>query len=145
MGLTKIIYDAGSGPVELAFLRGPQGFQCGYSTRAHDNLATSGIRERVLEGNDILIAFRMDHLAVEEDLPEWAAFMKWALGGGQFDFYPDADLPDYYHCVSDDEGFEPVRTGPGRYGVGFRIRIVPDEQAPADPSVVMKRFYGVGA
>lgn len=145
MGLPKIVYDPGTGAVELEFLRGPQRFQCGYSTRAHDNLATSGIRERVLEGNDILISFNMPHLGIGDDLPEWAAFMKWALGGGQFDFYPDADLPDYYHLISDDDGFAPMRTAPGRYGAGFRFRVVPDEQAPADPSVVMERFYGVAA
>ena len=145
MALPKIVYDAGAGNVTLQFVRGPQRFQCGYQTRAHDNLATSGIRERVLEGNDILIAFGMVHMRVEGDLPEWSAFMKWALGGGQFDFYPDADLPDYYHCVSDDEGFAPQWTAPGQYGAEFRLRVVPDGQAPADPSEVIQRFYGVGA
>ena len=145
MALPKIVYDAGSGPVTLAFLRGPRDFQCIFDARAHDNLATSGIRERVVEANDILIGFTMGHMRVEEDLPEWVAFMSYALYGGQFEFHPDADLPDYYHCVSDDAGFAPARTGPERYAAGFQFRIVPDGQAPADPSEVMKRFYGVAA
>lgn len=145
MGLPKIVYDAGAGAVTLTFLRGPQGFRCFYQARAHDNLATSGVRERVLEGNDILIAFSMESLRVDGDLPEWAAWAKWALGGGQFDFYPDRNLPDYYHCVSEDEGFEPLRVAPRVYRADFTLRVVPDGQAPADPSVVMERFYGIAA
>lgn len=127
----------------LNFERGPQGFTCSFQTRKNDNLATSGIRERVLEGNDILIGFTMGHLLVLEDLDEWAAFQKFALEGGQFEFHPNADLADFYHCVSEDEGFEFEKVGPGRYAAAFHFRVVPDAQAPADPSVVMKRFYGI--
>jgi hypothetical protein len=145
MGLPKVIYDAGVGAVTLQLVRGPQNFRCYYKSRLHDNLATSGIRERVVEAHDILIAYEMQALRVTDDLDDWTAFMVFALGGGQCEFYPDAALPDYYHLVSDDEGFEPARTGPGQYAAAFRWRIVPDALAPADVSVVMKRFYGIGA
>lgn len=143
MGLPRITYDAGAGQVVVQCVRGPQGFVCQWETRAHDNLATSGVRERVVEANDILIRFEMRYMKVDEDLPQWAAFMKFALGGGQFFFSPDSGLADFYNCVCENEGFEPLRAGPGIYGASFNFRIVPDAQAPADPSVVMRRFYGI--
>lgn len=146
MSLPKIIYNAGAGNVTLQCVRGPRDFRCGYKTRAHDNLATSGLRERVFEANDILISFVMEQMAVTSDLPSWTAFAQWALSGGAFKFYPDAALSDYYNCVSDDDGFEPARTGPGRYSAAFHFRIVPDGQAPdGGPGEVLERFYGIAA
>jgi hypothetical protein len=144
MALPKIIYDAGSGPTTLQCVRGPQGFVCRVESRKHDNLAASGIRERVVESNDLIIQFTMPSVAIDGDWPAWCLFGTWALYGAQFDFYPDADLADYYHCVSDDEGFEPSRTSPGRYALSFRFRIVPDGQAPVGPGEVLERFYGIG-
>ncbi len=146
MSLPKIVYNPGGGDVTLQFLRGPQDFKCFYRSRVHDNLATGGLRERVVEANDMLITFGMGAMRITDDLDDWAAFMAWALAGGQFSFWPDAALAtDYYHCVSDDEGFEYSRNAPGQYGAAFRWRIVPDSQAPANPGVVMKRFYGIAA
>jgi len=145
VSLAKIVYNAGAGAVTLQCARGPRNFRCWYKSRVHDNLATSGIRERVVEAHDILIAFEMPALRVGDDLDDWAVFMKWALGGGAFEFYPDAALATKYNCVSDDEGFEPVWTAPGQYAAAFKLRIVPDSLFPADPSVVMLRFYGVAA
>jgi hypothetical protein len=141
--VAKIVYDAGSGSVVLNTQRGPHDFRAYYQTRKHDNLATSGVRERVLEGNDILISFRMGFMKVDDDLAAWAAFMKYALGGGQFDFYPHDTINEQYHCVSEDEGFEPERVAPGRYAAGFVFRVAPDVLAPADPGVVLKRFNGI--
>lgn len=145
MGLPRVTYNAGAGQVVVQCVRGPQNFVCKWETRAHDNVATSGVRERVVEAHDLMIAFEMRHMKVGagEDLEQWAAFMKFALGGGQFLFSPNSDLADFYNCVSEDEGFEVSRAGPGVYGASFKFRIVPDAQAPADPGVVMKRFYGI--
>lgn len=145
MGLPRITYDAGGGPVSIDFQRGPQNFRAFSRARVNDNLATSGLRERVLEHIDILIAFEMRHLRIDEDLPAWAAFAAWSLGGGQFEFKPDKDLTTYYHCVNDAEGFEPTRTGPGWYTVEFLFRVVPDSLAPAHPAEILRRFYGIAS
>lgn len=147
MALPKIIYDAGAGDVTLLFKRGPQGFQCTTQTRANDNLATSGLRERVLEGHDLLISFVMPALVVGDDLGDWSAFMRWALGGGNFKLYLDAgaDPGDYYTCTCEQKVFESQWQGPARYAASFDFRIVPDAQAPADDGAVMERFYGVSA
>lgn len=143
MGLPKIVYDAGAGLVVLQCVRGPRAFQCFYKTRKNDNLATSGVRERVLEGNDILITFEMPAMRADDDLPAWAAFMKFALAGTQFDFYPNVDINEHYHLVSEDEGWEPARTGLGVYAAAFKFRVAPDSIAPADPVQVIKRFNGI--
>lgn len=143
MSLPKVVYRPDTTDVTLQFQRGPQDFRVSERPVAHDNVSTSGVRERVVERQDILIAFAMPAMSVTDDLGSWAAFSTWALAGGSFKFYPNAALSDYYNCLSEDEAFEPVRVGPGRYSCGFRFRIVHDDQAPADPSVILRRFYGV--
>jgi hypothetical protein len=143
MALPKIVYHPLTVDVTVTCVRGPQNFSCGYKTRAWDNVASSGLRERVFEGNDMLISFGMGHLIADDDLDDWTAFMKWALQGGTFKFYPAAALTDYYNCVSDDTDFSVTAVAPKRYAATFRFRIVPDSQAPADPSAVVKKYLGV--
>lgn len=147
MSLPKIMYSTGP-EVTLAFARGPQGFRAGSVTRKHDNLATSGVRERVVEKTDILIGFTMPMMLVSDDLPTWATFMAWAAGGSTFKFYPNQALATtYFTCelesAEDAETWEPARVGPGVYSADFLFRIVPDAYAPADVGVVLKRFYGI--
>ena len=141
--MVKIVYNPGSGDVTLTSVRGPNNFQCAYRSRVHDNLATSGFRERVFEASDMVISFTMPAMVVDGDLPDWCAFMTFALAGGQFDFYPNSALSDHYHCVSEDEGFAPARVAPARYSASFRFQIVPDDHAPGDPAYVLQKFYGV--
>jgi len=145
MSLPKIVYNPGTGDITLQFVRGPQGFQCGWKGRVHDNVATSGLRERVIEGLDLVITFTMGAIKVSDDMDDWTTFSFWALNGHTFAFYPDAALSSHYNCVSDDEGLEWTRMGPGVYSASFRWRIVPDDHAPSGPDVVMKRFYGIAA
>jgi len=128
----------------LLFARGPRNFQAFYSSRKNDNLSTSGLRERVLEANDILITFEMPALRIDDDLPAWAGFMYWALGGLQFDFYPNSDINEHYHCVSDDDNFTPQRVGLRVYSAAFQLRVVPDSIAPASPAQVLQRINGIG-
>jgi hypothetical protein len=114
----------------------------------HDNVSTAGFRERVVECLPILITFAMQNMSEwdQTDLTAWYNFMTFALGGGEFKFYPNVAgfSGEYYNCVSDDTDFEPARKGPGMYANKFVFRVVPDSQAPAGgPGQVMRRFYGV--
>ena len=142
MSLPKIVYGSS---VTLQCARGPVGFECFYQARVHDNLSTSGkVRERVMENADMLIAFDMPNMLVSDDYPTWATFMATALTGASFKFYPNAALSDYYNCVDESNGeWKAARNGPGKYAASFLFRILQDAQAPSDPGVVMKRFYGV--
>lgn len=143
MATPKIIYDAGAGAVTLTFARGPQGFRCTSKATVHDNQATSGIRERVMERVELVLSFTMGHLRVDDDLDDWSTFMAWALVGESFQFFPDSAQATYYNVVSADEGFDPARVAPGVYSASFVWLIVPDVvSAAATTGSVMRQFYG---
>ncbi len=140
----KIIYNPGSGNVTLTIARGPVNFNPYCDTRANDNLATNGqFRERVVENNDILIAFDMPHMQVQDDLTAWDAFEQWALSGGGFQFYPYTTFSDFYNCVAEDKGWKPQRNAPQKYGAKVLFRILQDSQAPSGPNVILRRFHGI--
>jgi hypothetical protein len=147
MSCPKVTYQPESTLITLQFVWGPQNFISYSAAVAHDNLATGGTKERVVERVDTMIQFDMQAIKLA-DVPGWQAFMDWALAGGEFKFYPDASLSDYYNMVSDDQSFQLVRVGPGVYGSanspGFTWRMKQDSQA-ASPDVVMQRYYGIPA
>lgn len=150
MGLPVVQYTPAGAeePVVLEFLRGPAGFRCEYAGRVHDNVATSGVKERVVEHLDMLISFRMPALRVDgaagwDDLADWDAFQEFALEGGVFTVAPNTDVAFDFHCVSEDEGWQPERVAQGIYAASFKWRVVPDEDAPASPGAVMAAYWGV--
>jgi hypothetical protein len=147
IGLPQITYTpSGGGPTTIPFVWGPQNFEPYFAGRVHDNLSTSGaVRERVSENLDILISFEMNHLVVDTTMPGFGAFMAFALAGGGFQFYPNASLPDYYNCVLEDTDWHTKRNAPKKYASTFVFRILNDAKCPSDPSVVLRRFYGVTA
>ena len=143
--LPKIVYTpAGGGATTLQFVWGPVDFDCYWDARLHDNLSTSGlVRERVVENADLLISFQMPHMVVDTAMPAWATFLSFALLGGSFQFFPSAALADNYNCVLEDLGWHPKRNAPKKYASTIILRILQDSQAPSDPGVVLRRFYGV--
>jgi len=134
----KIVYGSS---VTLAF-DGAVDFLCTLQARVHDNLSTSGIRERVVEAVDMLISFTLPKVRVSTDLAGWEAFAAWAINGAAFDFYPDV-LQAHFHCQAEDQGMEMAHVALGVYCLAFRWRVVPDSVAPADCGIVMKRYYGI--
>jgi len=146
IGQPKIVYTPdGGAETTLAFgIRGPQAFEPYFEGRVHDNLATSGaVRERVTEAIDILIPFNMGHLIASDDLPSWGAFMGFALAGGQFQFFPNLNLPDYYNCVIEDTDWKPKWTAPRKYAASFVLRVLNDDRRPSGPDEILRRFYGI--
>ena len=140
--LPKIVY--GGGPTTLQFKRGPQAFVPYWKPRLHDNVSTSGAaRERVVENPDILISFQMQHLVIDDDMPGWMTFMAFALAGGEFEFFPNSAMTDFYNCVDDLGEWAPKYTAPKKYSASFRLRVLVDAQTPSDPGVILKRFYGI--
>lgn len=141
----KIVYTPDGGEeTTLTFARGPVDFTPFVQGRVNDNLSTSGaVRERVTAAVDILISWQMPHMVLAGDIEQWGAFMAFALPGGQFRFYPCDSLTDYYNCVLEDQGWRPKRNAPRKYGSTVVVRVLNDSQTPADPSVVLRRFYGI--
>ena len=128
----------------LTLVNSPVNFMCSVEGRVNDNLSTSGkVRERVIENLDLMLTWEMPYMQVQGDIEAWAAFTMFALGGGQFAFLPCSMLSDAYNCVAEDTGWQPQYKGPKRYGAKVKVRILQDSSAPGDPSVVLRRFYGV--
>jgi hypothetical protein len=144
MPFPEITYPSGGGTLALTFTRGPQNFLPQWAPRVHDNLSTSGAaRERVVENLDILISFEMQHHIIDDDMPNWQAFIAFALAGGEFKFYPCSSLGDYYNCVEESAKCEMKYTAPKKYSSSYVFRIINDSQAPSDPGKVLRRFYGI--
>lgn len=140
----KIVYTPVATAITLTFVNGPVDFSAYWEPRVHDNLSTSGaVRERVVENMDILISCPMPNMVVDSDMPGWASFLSFAIAGGGFKFYPCSTLTDYYNCVIEGTKWAPKWKGPKRYAETVVFRVLQDGQCPADPGVVMRRFYGL--
>ena len=147
MGACQIVYTpAGGSQTWLTFNYPPVDFMPYFDARVHDNLSTDGsARERVTENalGDILISFQTPNLILTVDLQAWAKFMAFALAGGQFTFSPNMTLADSYNCVLEDKDWKPKRNAPAKYAATVVIRVLQNSNAPADPSQVLRRFYGI--
>jgi hypothetical protein len=124
MGLfPKIVYDAGAGPVTLQFLA-PVTMVPGTDLIAvrHDNIASSGVRETILERIDEFLEFTMQRIVIGADLAAWDAFMRYALQGGTFDYYPDAELPDFSVYTLEETGYNAAYKWPAWYTFKTKFR-----------------------
>lgn len=151
MGAARITYNSGS-TVVFDFKRGPANFIAQDDGRAHNNLSTSGVRERVFEKADILIGFTMPGLLIGDDFVDWKNFYAWAIAGGSFAFAPNLSVTYapapwsgglyYFTCTLEDTGFVPKRAGFKRYAIDCKFRVVNDALTPANSGSVMSVFWG---
>jgi len=125
MSNPQILYDAGAGPVTLQFQRPPRKVPA-YEFRAtrHDNIASSGARESVLERIDTFLSFEMEWVAVGADVQAWSAFMLYALGGGPFAYYPDASQPQFTNYWLEDTDWTADYKAAGQYTFKLKFRAV---------------------
>jgi len=123
MAFPKIIYDPGTGAVTLQFLR-PARMIPGSQLAAvrHDNIASSGVREAIWERTDEFLEFTMQWVGVGADATAWDTFMRWALQGGTFDYYPDADVGSSSTYVLEDTDFNAAYKVPGQYTFKAKFR-----------------------
>ncbi|HEX4311878.1 MAG TPA: hypothetical protein VHZ25_17745 [Acidobacteriaceae bacterium] len=152
MGAPFINYIPAGAAVSLNFKNGPLDFLAQDSGRVHDNLSTSGIRERLLEKVDILISFTMPALLVGDDFTDWKNFYAWAIGGGTFSFAPNVSVlyapapwsggVYFFTCVLEDDSFAPKRVGLRRYSIDCKFRVFNDALTPANAGMVTEAFWG---
>src|SRR5438128_4395077 len=130
MAYPKIIYNPGGGPTTFQFQRFPRKVPAyfGVATR-HDNVASSGLRESVLERIDNFLEFEMEWVGIGADVIAWAAFMSYALQGGQFDYYPNSALPGFTTYVLEDTNWKPAYKVPAQYTFSALFRQVPGQTA----------------
>jgi hypothetical protein len=125
MANPQIIYNPGTGPVTLVFLYPPRNLPA-YDMRAvrHDNIASSGVRESILERIDNFLGLDMPWVAIAADVAAWAAFMLFALAGGQFQFFPDASQAAYTNYWLEDTNWRAAYRSPGYYSFKVLFRQV---------------------
>ena len=91
MANPAIVYPYGSGTATLMFQRPPTKVPAYSSTAVrHDNVASSGVRESVLERIDNFLDLDLEWVGIGSDVQAWAQFMNYALQGGVFAYYPDS-------------------------------------------------------
>jgi hypothetical protein len=111
----KIMYDAGAGPVTLLFSYPPVEKPGPHDGHGDDRQAQR-MESITLSGRKQIFYIRTDkfrnlHMKFvpNEDLVDWSAFMDYALTGGQFDYYPDADVGTFTTYTLEDMEWKPER------------------------------------
>ena len=125
MAYPKIVYDPGTGPATLSFLRPPRLVPAyEYVATRHDNVATSGVRESITERVDQFLEFEMEYVALGSDVAAWASFMAYALRGGPFSYYPDSSLSAFTNYWLEDADWKAEYKHAGQYTFKAKFRQV---------------------
>lgn len=124
MSYPKIVYiPAGNTPQTLDFVlpptRQPEAWKVAVR---HDNVATSGVRESVLERVDQFLEINLDWIRAGSELAQWQAFLDYALTGAIFDYYPDASSPLSDSCVLEDTETQLKFKASGFYSLTLKLR-----------------------
>jgi hypothetical protein len=125
MSNPKIVYDPGTGPTTLEFVRPPRRVPA-YEYRAvrHDNISSAGVREAVLERIDSFLELELDWVTLGADVQKWNQFIQFALGGGQFGYYPDSYLAAFTNYWLEDTNWTAAYKAPGQYSFKLKFRQV---------------------
>lgn len=90
----------------------------------HDSITTSGLRQSALERVDIIKHLQMEYVPWA-DLTAWAAFIDFAIQGGEFSYYPDASLSAFQTFELLDTNFTPTYNSRGLSKFSLKLRLVP--------------------
>lgn len=125
MSYPQIVYPSGNGTATLNFMTMPRNLPA-YSSQAvrHDNVASSGVRESVLERIDNFLDLDLEWVGVGADIANWAAFMAYALQGGSFAYYPDASLSTFTNYWLEDTNWTAAWKEAGQYTFHLKFRQV---------------------
>jgi len=119
----KIIYTPAGGAEQTLQFHAPARFIPGYSRTAvrHDNIATAGIRESVLERIDDLLEIAVEFVFTA-DVAYWQGFFDHALTGAAFAYYPDAAVSSFTNYLFEDTDARLEYVSAGRYQVKLKMR-----------------------
>jgi hypothetical protein len=123
MAFPCIVYPSGNDTATLQFLRPPTKVPA-YSSQVvrHDNVASSGVRESVLERIDNFLDLDLEWVASGTDVQAWAQFMSYALQGGVFAYYPDSSQPGFVNYCLEDTNWTAAYKAPGQYSFHLKFR-----------------------
>ena len=125
MAYPQIIYDAGTGPVTLVFSYPPRNVAAYNSTATrHDNVASSGVRESILERIDNFLEIEMQTVLLDRDVAAWNGFMQYALTGGLFAYYADGSQSTFTNYWLEQTTWNAAYKAAGLYSFRLRFRQV---------------------
>ena len=125
MANPAIVYPLGTGSGTLFFQRPPTkvpAFSC-LAVR-HDNVASSGVRESVLERIDNFLDLDLEWVGIGSDVQAWAQFMSYALQGGVFAYYPDSSQSTFTNYWLEDTNWTAAYKAAGQYSFHLKFRQV---------------------
>jgi hypothetical protein len=125
MANPAIVYPYGSGSATLLFQRPPRRVPA-YSAVAvrHDNVASSGVRESVLERIDNYLDLDLEWVGIGGDVSAWAQFMSYALQGGVFAYYADSSQSNFINFWLEDTNWTAAYKAAGQYSFHLKFRQV---------------------
>lgn len=125
MANPQIVFPVSNGTATLLFQRPPRRVPA-YSAQAvrHDNVASSGVRESVLERIDNFLDLELEWVGIGTDVQNWANFINYALQGGAFAYYPDASLAAFTNYWLEDSNWTAAYKAAGQYTFKLRLRQV---------------------
>ena len=125
MANPAIVYPYGSTSATLVFQRPPRRLPA-YSAVAvrHDNVASSGVRESILERIDNYLDLDLEWVGIGVDIAAWGQFMSYALQGGAFAYYPDSSLPAFNNFWLEDTNWTAAYKAAGQYTFHLKFRQV---------------------
>jgi hypothetical protein len=92
--------------------------------KRHDNISTAGVKEVIVERVDNFLEFDMPLVAIGADVNGWDAFMRNALQGVQFSYYPDGTQSAYTNYTLEGTNWAPTYKAPGQYSFKMTFRQV---------------------
>jgi hypothetical protein len=90
----------------------------------HDSITSSGLRQSMVERVDVLKTLQFDSIPWA-DLPAFSDFIKYAIEGGSFQFYPDATASAFQTWELVDDNFSPQFSSRGLTKCTLKLRQVP--------------------
>ncbi len=125
MANPAIVYPYGTGSATLMFQRPPTKVPAYSSTAVrHDNVASSGVRESVLERIDNYLDLDLEWVGIGSDVQAWAQFMNYALQGGVFAYYPDSSQSSFTNFWLGDTNWTAAYKAAGQYSFHLKFRQV---------------------
>lgn len=119
----KIVYTPVGGSETTLSFGAPARFVALYSRAAarHDNVATAGIRESLLERIDDFLEFTVEWIRTSE-IGVWQDFLNHALTGAAFAFYPDAGQTGFTTYLLEDLEAKLEWKAAGTYKLALKMR-----------------------
>src|SRR5271169_846061 len=125
MANPQIIYVAAGGTITLQFTHPPSGLPAYYMDAVrHDNIASSGVRESIIERIDNFLEVNMRTVLSGSDVQNWSFFMASALQGNPFSYYPDSTLAAFTNYTLEDTTWDAAWRTPGVYTFKMKLRQV---------------------